>query len=153
MSNHRTLTWLPGRKKASETSEPPSSLNNSNHSATQKKLPAQRLRSDASDAALLSLESGVDFLPGSMVFVEWSGALYLAKMLKKRYSGERTEYWISYDGYKSSHDAWVTINKIYEVNPKTNRVFKQIMSDQTSPGDGKHKQRRAPPGPDRKSVV
>lgn len=139
-------------KKASETSEQPPSLDSSNHSATQKKLPAKRLRSDASDAALLSLESGVDFLPGSMVFVEWSGALYLAKMLKKRYSGERTEYWISYDGYKSSHDAWVSILKIYEVNPQTKRVFKQIMSDQTSPGDGKHKQRRAPPGPKRRET-
>jgi len=84
------------------------------------------MRSDQYDAALDALESGVAFLVGSMVFVEWSGALYLAKMLKKRYSGDRTEYMISYDGYRSSNDAWVSINKIYEVNPQTKRVFKLI---------------------------
>lgn len=103
-------------------------LDNSGRSSTttRKKPPPRRIRSDQYDAALDALESGVAFLVGSMVFVEWSGALYLAKMLKKRYSGDRTEYMISYDGYRSSNDAWVSINKIYEVNPQTKRVFKLI---------------------------
>ena len=68
-------------------------------------------------------------------------------MVKKRYWGDRTEYLISYDGYKSSHDAWVSINKIYEVNPQTKRVFKRNNADISdgAASDGKPK-RRAPPG-------
>lgn len=117
---------------------------NVNHSTTQKKPPTPKLRSDESDAALKSLKSGVAFLVGSMVFVEWTGALFLAKMLKKRYSGDRTEYLISYDGYNSNHDAWVSINKIYEVNPQTKRVYKKLNVDMCV--DGKEK-KCAPPRP------
>ena len=135
------------RKKATDSETP--SLDNISRSAatTRKKPPPRRMRSDASDVALEALASGVSFLAGSMVFVEWSGALYLAKMVKKRYSGDRTEYLICYDGYKSSHDAWVSINKIYEVNPQTKRVFKRNNADISdgAASDGKPK-RRAPPG-------
>lgn len=139
------------RKKASESSDP-ASLSSSGHSAAmQKKPPPRRMRSDASEtgqAALEKLEPGVDFLPGSMVFVEWSELLYLAKMVKKRYSGDRTEYLISYDGYKSIHDSWVSIRKIYEVNPQSKRVFKKLNSEVflgSNAGDDKPKQRPAPP--------
>jgi len=113
------------RRKNSEASEQ-ISMDSSNRSAATKKKqpPPRRMRSDASEAALDALPSGVSFLAGSMVFVDWSGSLYFAKMMKKRYSGDRTEYLISYDGYKRSHDAWVSINKIYEVNPQSKRVFK-----------------------------
>lgn len=113
------------RRKNPEASEQ-ISMDGSNRSAATKKKqpPPRRMRSDASEAALDALPSGVSFLAGSMVFVDWSGSLYFAKMMKKRYSGDRTEYLISYDGYKRSHDAWVSINKIYEVNPQSKRVFK-----------------------------
>jgi len=150
-------------KKASEMGcgEPPSSsFNNSMHPSAattmqNQKPPHERNRSDTSEtshqsAFLNTIDSGVVFLPGSMVFVEWSDALYLAKMVKKRYSGERMEYLISYDGFQSDYDAWVSIHKIYEVNPQTKRVFKRINSDILSGGtavsDHPTKQQQ-PPGP------
>jgi len=153
-----------GKKATSESGgsgingEPPSLHDITDHPASStdpKKSPPHRMRSDASDAALQTLSSGVAFLAGSMVFVEWSGALYLAKMVKKRYSGNRTEYLISYDGFDRDHDAWVTVRKIYEVNPQTKRVFKRINSDLTgAPGnDGdKATTKRAPPGPKRRET-
>lgn len=132
------------RKTGREGEPPPSE--SCNQSAIQKKPPTRRTRSDASDVTLDTLSAGVSFLAGSMVFVEWTGALYLAKMLKKRYSGEHMEYLISYDGYKSNHDAWVSVRKIYEVNPQTKRVFKKLSFEFSASGDGKQK-RPAPPGP------
>lgn len=140
-------SMAPQRKKASVIDT--LSLDNGSHSATQKKPPTPKLRSDASDSALNSLESGVAFLAGSMVFVEWTGALFLAKMLKKRYAGDRMEYLISYDGYNSNHDAWVSIRKIYEVNPQTKRVYKKLSLDMSV--DGKRKQ-RAPPCPEQRET-
>lgn len=97
---------------------------------TRQKNPPSRTRSDTSDTTkLVDIESGVAFLPGSVVFVELSGALYLAKMVKKRFSGERTEYLVSYDGYDSDYDAWNSINTIYEVNPQTKRVFNKMNAE------------------------
>lgn len=155
-------------KSTSEIIVPPS-LENAIHSVTEapkkseapnkeapkkessKKAPPRRMRSEASDSALDALESGVVFLPGSMVFGEWSGALYLAKMLKKRYTGDRMEYLISYDGYKH-HDAWVSIHKIYEVNPKTKRVFKRLSEFFNGDATDEKLKRRAPPGPRRRET-
>ena len=131
-------------RTTSDSGPPP--LDRGNHSVLQKKPSTRRTRSDASDVTLESLSSGVSFLAGSMVFVEWTGALYLAKMLKKRYSGDHMEYFISYDGYKSNYDAWVSVQKIYEVNPQTKRVFKKMNSDPSSSGESKQN-RPAPPGP------
>jgi hypothetical protein len=102
----------------------------SHHHFTRQKKPPSRSRSDTSDITQLGdIESGVAFLPGSVVFVELSGALYLAKMVKKRFSGERTEYLLSYDGYDSDYDAWNSIHNIYEVNPQTKRVFNRMNAD------------------------
>ena len=99
------------------------------HFTRQKNTPS-RSRSDTSDITqLVDIESGVAFLPGSVVFVELSGALYLAKMVKKRFSGHRTEYLLSYDGYDSDYDAWNSIHSIYEVNPQTKRVFNKMNAD------------------------
>jgi hypothetical protein len=134
------------RKKAREGSSELLPHHNA-ESGAQKKPPPRRMRSDVSEmsqSALDNVEPGVDFLPGSMVFVEWSGALYLAKMLKKRYSGSRMEYLISFDGFNSNHDAWMSIRKIYEVNPQTKRVFKRINSEICGASDEKPK-RRVPP--------
>ena len=141
------VNTAPRRKKAPVIDT--LSSDNGSSSTTQKKLPTPRLRSDASDAALDSLESGVAFLAGSMVFAEWTGALFLAKMLKKRYAGDRMEYLISYDGYNSKHDAWVSIRKIYEVNPQTKRVYKQLNLDMNF--DGKRRQ-RGPPCPEQRET-
>lgn len=137
------------RRVASDSDPPP--LDSSSHSVALKKPPPRRTRSDASDLTLDTLDSGVAFLAGSMVFVEWTGALYLAKMLKKRYSGEHMEYLISYDGYKSNHDAWVSVQKIYEVNPQTKRVFKKLCSDLAASNAGKQK-RPSPPGPQQRET-
>jgi hypothetical protein len=85
-----------------------------NHHISRKK-PPRRTKSEtsASEVSLLyDIEPGVAFLPGSVVFAEWSGALYLAKMVKKRFSGDRMEYLVSYDGFNANHDAWVSINNI-----------------------------------------
>ena len=84
-----------------------------------------------------------------MVFVEWTGALFLAKMLKKRYSGDHAEYLISYDGYNSNHDAWVSIHKIYEVNPQTKRVYKKLNIDMSVDGG---KQKKPGPLPERRET-
>ncbi|KAL7495054.1 hypothetical protein ACHAWT_003641 [Skeletonema menzelii] len=99
---------------------------------------AKRMRSDVSElsneSVLGNIEPGVAFLQGSVVFADWKGVLYLAKMLKKRYSGDRTEYLLSYDGYSSKYDAWVSIHKIYEINPQTKRAFKKLKVGQDPPG-------------------
>ncbi|KAL3792176.1 hypothetical protein HJC23_009640 [Cyclotella cryptica] len=116
------------RQKTSNTD------NHVHHHFTREK-PPRRARSDTSDLAQLEdIESGVAFLPGSVVFVEWSGALYLAKMVKKRFTGDRTEYLVSYDGFDSDHDAWISINNIYEVNPQTKRVFNRMNAEIKSGG-------------------
>jgi hypothetical protein len=145
------------RKKTLDTSEPIASSSTASSipsSTAQRKPPPRRMKSDASEtttqAALENLRAGVDFLPGSMVFVDWNAKLYLAKMLKKRYSGEQMEYRVSYDGFKSNHDAWVSIYKIYEVNPQSKRVFKRINSDLIGGEDKDKPKRRAPPGPRRR---
>jgi hypothetical protein len=108
--------------------------NHFHHHFTREK-PPRRARSDTSEIAQLEdIEPGVAFLPGSVVFVEWSGALYLAKMVKKRFTGDRSEYLVSYDGFDSDHDAWISINHIYEVNPQTKRVFNRINAEIKSGG-------------------
>jgi hypothetical protein len=100
--------------------------------------PPRRMRSDiselSSESILGNIAPGVAFLQGSMVFAEWKGVLFLAKMVKKRYSGDRTEYLVSYDGFSSKHDAWVSIHKIYEINHQTKRAFKQLKAGQNAPG-------------------
>lgn len=114
-----------GRRKGSDQDKP-------TQRTTQSKHP-RRMRSDiselSSESVLGNIEPGVAFLQGSVVFAEWKGVLFLAKMIKKRYSGDRTEYLVSYDGYSSKHDAWVSIHKIYEVNPQTKRAFKKLSQD------------------------
>lgn len=114
--------------------------------------PPRRARSDTSDTGqpvldpiFDSIQPGVAFLVGSMVFVQWSGSLYLAKMLKKRYFGEHTEYFISYDGFDQKHDAWVSIRNIYEVNPPTKRAFKFINAASSGNGEGDKPKSKAPP--------
>jgi hypothetical protein len=124
-------------KKGSDQDRPPQKV-------AQGKL-TRRMRSDiselSSESVLGNIEPGVAFLQGSVVFAEWKGVLFLAKMVKKRYSGERTEYLVSYDGYSSKYDAWVSIHKIYEVNPQTKRAFKKLKAGQDPPG-GKRKETR-----------
>lgn len=120
------------RKKAAEESN-----------SSPSKLKHRGSRIDISELADLGdIEPGVAFLPGSVVFVEWSGALYLAKMLKKRFSGDRMEYMVSYDGYESDFDAWVSIHKIYEVDHQSKKVFKRLKSDMLP---------QPPPGPKRET--
>ena len=124
-------------KKGSDQGRPP-------QRATQSK-PPRRMRSDiselSSESVLGNIDPGVAFLQGSVVFTEWKGVLFLAKMVKKRYTGDRTEYLVSYDGYSSKYDAWVSIHKIYEVNPQTKRAFKKLKAGQDHPG-GKQKETR-----------
>lgn len=72
---------------------------------------------------MTGIEAGVEFLPGSTVFVVWKDALYLGKMLKKRGKGSDMEYFVHYDGFRKNSDAWVSASMIYEINPQTKRAF------------------------------
>ena len=72
---------------------------------------------------LSGIDAGCDFLPGSTIFVEWKNGFYLAKMLKKRGRRENMEYFVHYDGFRQSQDAWVSISSVYEINPQTKRAF------------------------------
>jgi alkylated DNA repair dioxygenase AlkB len=72
---------------------------------------------------LSGVTSGVDFLPGSTVFVNWKKGLYLGKMLKRRGKGDYMEYLIHYDGYKKSFDDWVSVDSVYEINAQTKRIY------------------------------
>lgn len=72
---------------------------------------------------MTGIEAGVEFLPGSTVFIVWKNALYLGKMLKKRGKGADMEYFVHYDGFRKSSDAWVSASMIYEINPQTKRAF------------------------------
>jgi len=69
------------------------------------------------------IDSGVDFLPGSTLFIQWNSGLYLGKMIKRRGKGDHMEYLISKDGVKSSQDEWVPVSMCYEINPQTKRAF------------------------------
>ena len=75
---------------------------------------------------MLSIESGVEFLPGSTLFAEYKGGLCLATMLKKRGKGEYMEYYIQYNGLKKAEEAWVSTALVYEINPQTKRMFRQL---------------------------
>jgi len=72
---------------------------------------------------MTDIDSGCNFLPGSTIFVEWKNGLYLAKMLKKRGKRENMEYFVHYDGFRQSQDAWVSVSLVYEINPQTKRAF------------------------------
>ena len=73
---------------------------------------------------LEGIESGVTFLPGSTVFAVWKNALYPGKMLKKRGKGVDMEYLIHYDGFRKSHDEWIPLSMVYEINPQTKRALR-----------------------------
>jgi|AntRauTorckE5430_2_1112549.scaffolds.fasta_scaffold00828_3 hypothetical protein len=68
-------------------------------------------------------DSGVEFLPGSCVFVVRKDALYLAKMVKRKKIGKGMEYLVHFEGSTSNHDTWIPLHSVYEVNPKTRRIF------------------------------
>jgi hypothetical protein len=73
------------------------------------------------------IPSGVEFLPGSTLFAARKGCLFLAKMLKKRGKGEDQEYFIHFnDGKDDSESFWISIAHVYEINPQTKRVFRQL---------------------------
>lgn len=74
---------------------------------------------------LSEISPGVEFLPGSCVFVLWHDVLYLAKMLKRRSTrdGTSVEYRVHYNGFRDSYDAWVSVRDVYEINPRTRRIF------------------------------
>ncbi len=78
---------------------------------------------------LQKIESGVDFLPGSTLFVQWKNGLFLGKMLKKRGMGDDMEYLIHCDGFNSSQDQWVSVALVFEINPQTKRVFNKQKKD------------------------
>ena len=86
------------------------------------------LRKSDSSIDSLSLDmsehdSGVEFLPGSCVFVVRKDALYLAKMMKRQKVGDGMNYLVHFDSSTSDHDTWVPLSTVYEINPKTRRIF------------------------------
>ena len=72
------------------------------------------------------IEPGVDFLPGSQVFAEYKGGLCLAKMVKKRGKDDYMEYFVQYTGLKKSHETWLSISMVWEINPQTKRMFRKL---------------------------
>ena len=52
--------------------------------------------------------------------------LCLAKMMKKRGKGDYTEYLVEYNGLQKSLEAWVSTALIYEINPQTKRMFREL---------------------------
>lgn len=69
-------------------------------------------------------DPGVEFLPGSCVFVVRKDALYLAKMVKRRKTrGKQMDYLVHFDASSSDHDSWTPLSSIYEINPRTRRIF------------------------------
>ena len=81
-----------------------------------------------SNTSVLDMEgfnSGVEFLPGSCIFVNWKNSLHLSKMLKRRKRGKITEYFVHYDGYSTDDEAWVPLSVVYEVNPQTKKIFEK----------------------------
>ena len=91
------------------------------------KAPSEADLSDEDNKLLdmKGIQSGVEFLPGSSVFVKWKEALYLAKMVKRRIRAGETEYYITYNGFRDSSNAWVSLDNIYEINPQTRKVFEK----------------------------
>ena len=53
----------------------------------------------------------------------------MAKMLKKRGKGEYMEYLVQYNGPKNNESAWVSTNLVYEINPQTKRLFRQLSKE------------------------
>jgi len=89
----------------------------------------------ASNTSVLDMEginSGVEFLPGSCIFVNWKNSLHLSKMLKRRKRGKITEYFVHYDGYSTDDEAWVPLSVVYEVNPQTKRIFEKTSDTRKS---------------------
>lgn len=113
-------------KKVRRTS-PKMSDTNQKMSTAQKKAESDRGKNNIQKVPKLldmtGIEAGVEFLPGSTVFIVWKNALYLGKMLKKRGKGVDMEYFVHYDGFRKSSDAWVSASMIYEINPQTKRAF------------------------------
>ena len=91
------------------------------------KAPSEADLSDEDNKLLdmKGIQSGVEFLPGSSVFVKWKEALYLAKMVKRRIRAGETEYYITYNGFRDSSNAWVSLDNIYEINPQTRKIFEK----------------------------
>jgi len=95
--------------------------------ATRAKKPKKKSKTVAAAPSegidMSNIDSGVDFLPGSTLFVVWKEGLYLGKMLKKRGKGDCMEYFIHYDGFRKSFESWVSVSLVYEINPQTKRAF------------------------------
>ena len=105
-------------KGASKFSPPKVATRGSKRGTTRPKKPQTSRLYD-----MQSIEPGVEFLPGSTLFVQWKSGLYLGKMLKKRGKGDYMEYLISYDGFKTTQDEWVSVSMVFEINPQTKRAF------------------------------
>lgn len=112
-----------GQEDDEKAVKKPSRINNRKKPASKGKIPPK----PADLSVLNGIDSGCDFLPGSTIFVLWKGALYLAKMLKRRGKGNNMEYLVHYDGFNQNQDAWVSVSLVYEINPQTKRVFGKQM--------------------------
>lgn len=140
----KVLNESPGRRTARSKNVPTKSIKSDEYSKTRRSSPQKsdiHLNSSPTNKKperkrgknhnekmpklleMTGIEAGVEFLPGSTVFIVWKDALYLGKMLKKRGKGADMEYFVHYDGFRKSSDAWVSASMIYEINPQTKRAF------------------------------
>ena len=67
--------------------------------------------------------SGIEFEHGGALFVDWKNVLYRAKMLKKKKRGKVTKYFVHYDGFQKSSDAWISLSNVYQINSQTKQIF------------------------------
>jgi len=71
-----------------------------------------------------NVSPGVEFERGRAIYAEYKNVFYLGKMLKKRTRGKLNhQYFVHYDGFRKSSDAWVSTKKVYEINSQTKRLF------------------------------
>ncbi len=99
------------------------------------KYSEEQSNEDSNDLDMGDIDSGVEFLPGSCVFVAKTNALYLAKMVKRRKKGRGTEYLVQFDGMSSSHNEWISLSNIYELNPKTRKIYEKTANNRSMPED------------------
>lgn len=114
-----------GKSKGKQPMQNDDTLEQKSDSATRQTrgIPILEEVADTNTLDMGDFDAGVEFLPGSCIFVARKDALYLAKMMKRKKVGKEMKYLVHFDDSTSNHDAWVPLSSVYEINPKTRRIF------------------------------
>lgn len=115
-----------GKSKAKQSIQKHNALDQTWDITTTRQTRGNPVLEETTDTNTLDMgdfDAGVEFLPGSCIFVARKDALYLAKMMKRKKVGKEMNYLVHFDDSTSNHDAWVPLSAVYEINPKTRRIF------------------------------